>query len=138
MAANALSERFQQRNMRRMKVNAQVTAIVTFLESIGNLIRVLIALFVTRIHRRTIQNSTYVLDITNLLGFLILYFILLPYAFLMNTKHNKNRVVEDGWQGIFKNIFWIRRTGVPKSGKAIENLDQNNDIRASTPLDKVK
>ena len=31
--------------------------------------------------------------------------ILLPYAFLMNTSHNKNRIVEYGWINVFKNLI---------------------------------
>ena len=90
--------------------------------------------------RKTIEKSSYVqgdMNNINLLWFMTLYFILLPYAFLMNTKHNKNRVVEDGWQGVFKNIFRICSTGVPKPEKDIVNLDQNNDSRASRPSDEV-
>ena len=36
---------------------------------------------------------------------MMLYLIILPYSFLMNTSNNKNRVVEVGWRAIFKNII---------------------------------
>ena len=31
--------------------------------------------------------------------------IVLPYSFLMNTSYNKERIIEQGWMNIFKNIF---------------------------------
>ena len=31
--------------------------------------------------------------------------VLLPYAFLMNTSHNKNRIVEYGWKNVFSNLI---------------------------------
>ena len=34
-----------------------------------------------------------------------LYMVILPYAFLMNTSHNKNRIVEHGWKNVLNNIL---------------------------------
>ena len=36
--------------------------------------------------------------------FMILYLIILPYAFLMNTSHNKNQIIEHGWINVVKNM----------------------------------
>ena len=33
--------------------------------------------------------------------------IVLPYAFLMNTSHNKDRVMEHGWKHVFQNLLGI-------------------------------
>ena len=36
---------------------------------------------------------------------MITFMILLPRAFLMNTSHNKRRVIEQGWRNIFRSTF---------------------------------
>ena len=36
---------------------------------------------------------------------MISYQIILPYVFLMNTSHNKNRIVEFGWKNVLMNII---------------------------------
>ena len=38
---------------------------------------------------------------------MITYLILLPCAFLMNTSHNKRRVVEHGWRNVLRNTFGL-------------------------------
>ena len=40
-----------------------------------------------------------------LIQIMMLYMIVLPYAFLMNTSHNKNRIIEHCWVNIFRNII---------------------------------
>ena len=37
--------------------------------------------------------------------FMLLHFVVLSYAFLMNTRYNKNRIIEYGWFNVIKNIF---------------------------------
>ena len=37
--------------------------------------------------------------------FRLLEFIVLPYAFLMNTRENKYRIVEEGWSNVFRNTL---------------------------------
>ena len=34
-----------------------------------------------------------------------LYMVILPYAFLMNTSHNKDRIIADGWRNVFRNLL---------------------------------
>ena len=38
------------------------------------------------------------------------YDVILPYAFLMNTSHNKSRVVALGWNNVILNILGINNT----------------------------
>ena len=38
------------------------------------------------------------------------YLILLPCAFLMNTSHNKRRVIEHGWKIVLRNTFRLSVT----------------------------
>ena len=54
----------------------------------------------------------------------MLYMVVLPYAFLMNTDFNKNRIVQHGWINILKNII-----GKPDNSIFIdtkESLDEKN------------
>ena len=44
-------------------------------------------------------------NFTTLLQMVMLYMIILPYAFLMNTSDNKNRVIEHGWKNIVMNVI---------------------------------
>ena len=83
-------------DMKKMKVNSQVTAIITIIEVLGNLTFMFTWTFITKF-------AAY----TTLLQGMGLYFVILPYAFLMNTSQNKNRIVEEGWVPILKNIFRI-------------------------------
>ena len=41
---------------------------------------------------------------------MISYLILLPCAFLMNTSHNKRRVIEHGWKIVLRNTFGLSVT----------------------------
>ena len=74
-------------------VNAQVKAMISLLELSSNVIYNVILSF-------TVKTSY-----ATLVQWIFLYMILLPYAFLMNTSHNKNRIVEYGWINVFKNLI---------------------------------
>lgn len=43
--------------------------------------------------------------LTTIVPRVALFCVILPYAFLMNTSHNKNRIIEVGWKNIIKNII---------------------------------
>ena len=94
--ANAaeLPESTNNRNLRRMKISCQVTAAISLLEIIGNIFCTMIWLLMAKY----VGNESLLLGLT-------LYFILLPYTFLMNTDDNRNLVVEDGWHMVIKNLF---------------------------------
>ena len=69
----------------------------------------------------------------NLIGAMVVYDVLLPYSFLMNTSHNKDRVVQLGWKNVFKNI-------IGKSNNSVE-YDPNfsNETKSKRkPLHKDK
>ena len=125
--------------MGRMKVNAQITAVLTFLEASGNFVSLIVRSFIAKF-----------MNYETLIGAIVLYFILLPYAFLMNTKDNKRRVIEDGWCGVFKNLFQICGKESPSNCNEIENMSHmtvrektvypdnvesiNTDFRKKAPL----
>ena len=82
--------------MRRVLVNAQVTAMISFIECVvffGHVLGVSIA-------GRT--NPEVVIIV--LMMYLVLYGVIAPYSFLMNSSHNKNRIVEHGWINVVKNM----------------------------------
>ena len=78
--------------MRKLKVNAQVTAMTSIIEAFGNILQWSIWIFITKFagYGTLIQS-------------ILLYFVALPYVFLMNTSQNKERVIESGWFNILKN-----------------------------------
>ena len=80
--------------MRRLKVNAQVTAVTSMIEAFGNILQWSIWIFITKFagYGTLIQS-------------ILLYFVILPYVFLMNTSQNKDRVIEVGWVNVLKNVF---------------------------------
>ena len=64
---------------------------------------------------------------------MVVYDVLLPYSFLMNTSHNKDRVVQLGWKNVFKNI-------IGKGNNSVENDANisNETKRKRKPLHKEK
>ena len=105
-----------------MKVNAEVTAVITCLETIGNLVCIFLFVF--------LDLSGY----TDLFVSLSLYLLILPYTFLMNTRDNKNRVIDDGWINVLKNTFQISSKIVMPRGNQIENIPQQKNQHP--PLNK--
>ena len=84
-------------NLKKIKVNAQVTCMTTILELLGNLTRAILILIF-----KANTLLTYIPSI-------ICYSILLPHAFIMNTSHNKNRVIECGWKNVLRNVVGMTR-----------------------------
>ena len=95
-----LSDESQKQNSRNVRVNAQVTAVMTMLEFIGGCIFVIIR----------VSNHGGFIGKTL---FMLLHFVVLPYGFLMNTRYNKNRIIEEGWINVLKNmVFSCKCSGV--------------------------
>jgi hypothetical protein len=83
--------------MKKVRVNAQVTFMTSILELFGSVTLVILAVVFKAHTLPTLIHST------------IFYHILLPRAFLMNTSHNKDRIIEYGWKNILRNLL-----GMPK------------------------
>ena len=105
--------------MRRMKVNAQVTAMTTALEFLGSL---------TYFIHLVISKGT---NLANFIHFQSIYFIVIPYAFLMNTSNNKFRVIQNGWKGVFRNVVGKQDVGgeVEHSNNASDKISIPNKDR---------
>ena len=106
ISARALSKRANENNARRIHVNAQVTAMTTLLESMY-----IISFFVVLLCIHEKQNFV------TLIQGMGLYLVLLPYVFLMNTSHNKNRIMVRGWKNVFKNIIGCSKECINNSGR---------------------
>ena len=61
------------------------------------------------------------------------YLILLPCAFLMNTSHNKRRVIEHGWKIVLRNTF---RLSVTPSNQDCNLRAKINENKTSSRLQK--
>ena len=60
---------------------------------------------------------------------MILYFVVLPYAFLMNTRYNKNRILEEGWINVLKNMAFPYKCNVVAPAKhPCKSLDNGQQI----------
>ena len=110
--------------MKRVYVNAQVKAMISFLETFSNIVYVIVLYF-------TVRTSFGTLVIL-----CSLYMIILPYAFLMNTSHNKDKVVEHGWANVFKNVS--RTSGKTKCSNGSEPMKQSHSKPSKLPYDKKK
>ena len=95
-ASKLLSDNANKINRKKVRINAQVTAIISVLEIVFQMTSVMIVGLVTRAN----TAGTIIIGLS-------VYFILLPRAFLMNTSHNKNRIVEYGWKNVFMNFLGI-------------------------------
>ena len=83
-------------DIRRLKVNAQITALITLIEFLGNLTMLLHLFFV--------ESNPW----SSIIHTMVFYDIIIPYALLANTKDNKNRIIDSGWKSIFKNLVRIK------------------------------
>jgi hypothetical protein len=88
-------------------------------------------------------------SISSLMISMILYDIILPHVFLMNTSENKNRIVELGWKNVLKNIVGIcnntvgnsENTATETNGVRDSNIEKEakaqSKRRSNTPRDKI-
>ena len=104
--------------MRKLLVNAQIKAMISLVELLSNVGYILLVYFTTK--------TSYI----TLIQIMMLYMIVLPYAFLMNTSHNKNRIIEHGWKNIVRNIFVKPNMTV--------SLDNDNSLHKNNTLSNFK
>ena len=95
-----ISEESHTKNMRTIHVNAQVTAVTTIFEFIGSCLNGIVFMIFN------INKMPGFPEFTQLVLFMQLHFVSLSYVFLMNTRYNKNRIIEHGWINVLKNIIY--------------------------------
>ena len=94
LAAKSLAEDIQQRNVRKLKVNAQVTFAIYICEVIITFSLILLWMFFEQ-------------AVFSKIASILFYYVLLPYVYIMNTANNKNRITDEGWRNTFKNALGI-------------------------------
>jgi hypothetical protein len=121
LAVKCLSEEIQQRNIRKVEVNARVAFVVCVLELLAN---VCIVVSYSFIYGRTTFGT--------LTMSMIWYYLLLPYTHLMNTSHNKHLIVDHGWINATRNVIGVQKrhshmqnmktcsSGVPKTATKMD------------------
>ena len=92
LAAQCLASDIQVRNARKVRINANVTFFIWILEWLANITTVIAAFFALKI---TIFPEFA----------LIWYYVILPYTYLMNTSHNKKRIIDDGLVSVLRNVL---------------------------------
>ena len=56
------------------------------------------------------------------------------YSFLMNTSHNKDRILEDGWKNVFRNLIGCSNTS---SAVNDHNLKDNYGVRNKNNIELI-
>ena len=95
LAVQCLASDIQVRNVRKVKINANVTFFIWILEWLANITSVIAVLF---------SLEMTILGVF-LLFALIWYYVILPYTYLMNTSHNKKRIIDDGLVSVLRNLL---------------------------------
>ena len=106
-AASTLPEEVQQHNIRKVVVNAKVTFGIWILETVT--LAIVVLLFV--ILRLNKITTTLVM---------ILFYVVLPYIFLVNTSDNKNVWINNGFAKMIRNVA---SKGI--NGESIQQNDEN-------------
>ena len=106
-AASALPEAVQQHNVRKVVVNAKVTFGIWILETVT--LAIVVLLFV--ILRLNKITTTLVM---------ILFYVVLPYIFLVNTSDNKRVWIDNGFAKMIRNVAYMGT-----NGKSIKEHDDN-------------
>ena len=118
MAANSLSKDVRNRNIRKVETNARVAFVIWIMEFGANTCIIIVWAFVYG------KTSFGTLTVN-----MIWYYLILPHTFLMNTSHNKDLIVDNGWKTTIRNALLcpIRF----KSDNAIEDIQQNENLDTS-------
>ena len=118
--AEAIGESATKRNLRNVFVNAQIKAMVSLIEASMSLVFCIMIYLTIRVT----YGSTAVMA--------FLYMVILPYSFLMNTSHNKNRIVDHGWKNVVNNILGRKQNLLNDS----ENTPSTESTDSTSKKDK--
>ena len=120
--------------MKKLKVNAQVTAMISVFEIFVNITAFVLTM---------ISNGVTLYTLSMNIG---AYNIILPYVFIMNTSHNKYRIVEFGWKNVLFNIIGVNNRVTPNGepNQAADNeigigkVNINDDSGISSQMNSNK
>ena len=112
---NAPTQRIREDCLPAMKirVNAQVTFLISILEMICAFISLIVVII--------FKTATFPVIISIMMS----YLILLPSAFLMNTSNNKRRVIEHGWSNVLRNTFGLSPIPSNPDGNQGTKMNEN-------------
>ena len=108
LATGCLSEDVRNRNIRKVETNARIAFVVWIIEICAN-ICIIIAWAVVY------GKTTFATLTINM----VWYYLILPHTFLMNTSHNKELIVDNGWKTTIRNAL-----SLPMAFK-LKNFTQN-------------
>ena len=123
-AANSLAEVIQLRNIRKVAVNARITAVLWLLEFAANFSVVLIWI--------VINGSSSHGGLTNSMSW---FYVILPFTHLMNTSYNKDRIIDDSWKSVIlnavKSLFWFI------SKRTTSEVEKNNSKEGTSNDERI-
>ena len=120
---NRIEEDQLSANEKRIRVNAQVTFMISLVEMIGSFLTMMVVVI--------FKTTTFPV----IISIMITYLILLPCAFLMNTSHNKLRVIEHGWRNVLRNTLGL--SPMPYNPDCNQR-GKGNKTKSSSRLNKEK
>ena len=124
-----LSNESQSQSARIVRVNSQVTAVITIFEVLGSCIIVIMHLLRIRIGLGKFAQITL---------YMLLHFVVLSYSFLMNTRYNKNRIIEEGWMNVLKNmVFCYKRNAVSLVKSPSQASDHGDKIGNANEIQDI-
>ena len=123
-AANSLAEEIQLRNIRKVAVNARITAVLWLLEFAANFSVVLVWI--------VINGSSSHGGLTNSMSW---FYVILPFTHLMNTSYNKDRIIDDSWKSVIlnavKSLFWFI------SKRTTSEVEKNNSKEGTSNDERI-
>ena len=84
------------RNLRKLKVNADVTFAIWILEWVGTFIIIFFWCLDASRGINLIMEAV-----------IVIFYVVLPHSYLMNTAHNKDRIIDEGLKNIIKNALYM-------------------------------
>ena len=118
LAVNCLSEGIRNRNIRKVETNARVSFVIWILEICANACIIIVWALVYG------KTSFGTLTVN-----MIWYYLILPHTFLMNTSHNKELIVDNGWKTTIRNAISFPFSC--KSDNTIEDIQRNENLDTS-------
>ena len=84
LAALSLESTMQQRNVRKVEVNAKITYLIWIMETFSIVLLVLVGVIMSMKELASVIN-------------LLIYYVIIPLTFLMNTSDRKDRLIDLGF-----------------------------------------
>jgi hypothetical protein len=123
LAARSLNKNIQTRNIRRVKINADVTFAIWVLESFGNMTLIIFWILARK----------NIIDLF-LVAVQFWYYIVLPHTYLMNSSHNKDRIIDEGLKTAIRNAIGMPFNIKWYTNSLVENRrEQDEKVSISIP-----